>query len=73
MQCQQNIYILIELFNKEKVIMNHKIQTYTELNPVELDLLVEKVVNKINDTKSYKRIEITKIIENLDISERLKI
>jgi len=53
--------------------MNYEIQAYTGMNPTELDLLVEEVVNKINDTKSYKRIEMTKIIENLDVSERLKI
>jgi len=53
--------------------MNKEVQDYTGLNPTELELLTEEVFNKINDTKSYKRIEMLKIIENLDISERLKI
>lgn len=52
--------------------MNKEVQDYTGLNPTELELLTEEIFNKINDTKSYKRIEMLKIIENLDISERLK-
>ncbi len=52
--------------------MNKLVQDYTGLNPTELELLTEEIFNKINDTKSYKRVEMLKIIENLDISERLK-
>ncbi len=49
------------------------VKEYTGMNEIELRSITEELVNKINENRCKTKIDILKIIEALNVSEKVKL